>query len=288
MKMGFLIKEGFRSFGRSRQPAIITIVTIFLSLLILSFVIGGWQTVDSLLRSSRSNVDVEVFLEDGLSKEQREQIYAKIFQAGEISSARYIDKGAAKKRFINEFGEGMFDLVDENPLPESVLIEFNPAWMDSERILKFVENIRKVDGVWEIPYQSSVLKTLEKYQDKMFYIGILVFGVLLFILIVFISNTIKLSVYARTDVIGIMRLVGATPTFIKMPFLIEGIILGFWGSVLALVFLWIFKIWVIPQLVFIFDFQLNLNLEFHFAMILTGIIIGFLGSFRAVQNYVGR
>lgn len=288
MKMGFLIKEGFRSFGRSRQPAIITIVTIFLSLLILSFVIGGWQTVDSLLRSSRSNVDVEVFLEDGLSKEQREQIYAKIFQAGEISSARYIDKDAAKKRFINEFGEGMFDLVDENPLPESVLIEFNPAWMDSERILKFVENIRKVDGVWEIPYQSSVLKTLEKYQDKMFYIGILVFGVLLFILIVFISNTIKLSVYARTDVIGIMRLVGATPTFIKMPFLIEGIILGFWGSVLALVFLWIFKIWVIPQLVFIFDFQLNLNLEFHFAMILTGIIIGFLGSFRAVQNYVGR
>lgn len=288
MKMGFLIKEGFRSFGRSRQPAIITIVTIFLSLLILSFVIGGWQTVDSLLRSSRSNVDVEVFLEDGLSKEQREQIYAKIFQAGEISSARYIDKDAAKKRFINEFGKEMFDLVDENPLPESVLIEFNPAWMDSERILKFVENIRKVDGVWEIPYQSSVLKTLEKYQDKMFYIGILVFGVLLFILIVFISNTIKLSVYARTDVIGIMRLVGATPTFIKMPFLIEGIILGFWGSVLALVFLWIFKIWVIPQLVFIFDFQLNLNLEFHFAMILTGIIIGFLGSFRAVQNYVGR
>ncbi len=288
MKIGFLIKEGFRSFGRSRQPAIITIVTIFLSLLILSFVIGGWQTVDSLLRSSRSNVDVEIFLEDGLSKAQREKIYAKIFQSGEIASARYIDKETAKKRFINEFGDEMFDLADENPLPESVLIEFEPEWMDSERILKFVEDMRKVDGVWEIPYQSSVLKTLEKYQDKVFYIGILVFGFLLFILVVFISNTIKLSVYARTDVIGIMRLVGATPTFIKTPFLIEGIVLGFWGAVMALIFLWIFKIWVIPQLVFIFDFQLDLNLEFHFAMILTGIIIGFLGSFRAVQSYVRR
>jgi len=286
MKIGFLIHEGFRSFKYSRQPAIITIVTIALSLLLLSFVFYSWQTLDTLMNSERSNVDVEIFLEEDLTKKQREMLFSKILQFEGIKEGRYINKDMAKQRFIDEFGAELIELTDSNPLPESVLIVFEPQHLTAEIFEEFMIYAQNLDGVWDVSGQSAILTALDNYQDKVYILSLVVFGILLFVLVVFISNTIKLSVYARRRVIETMYLVGATKFFIKMPFLIEGIVLGFCGSAIAITVLWVFKIWLIPELLFLIAIQTTLNFDFHIALLLTGMIIGFLGSFRAVQSYV--
>jgi cell division transport system permease protein len=278
----YSLTEGFKGLRRAKFSAFVAISTIFLSLILIGVFIIFILNAQRLVNRIQSRMEMELFIDNSYTMERIEELKKSIFTITGIDSVRYVSKDEAVEIFKQQFGQDIFEILDENPLPSSFQVKLKPTFRSAVYAKKISEQLNQLEGVDEVYYRQDLLIILEKY-IQLFVGVIFVIGLLLAAGSIFlVSNTIKLIIFSRSTIIEIMKLVGATRRFIRRPFLVEGIIQGFiGGSLAALFFYLILKIikLEIPGLILI-------NQKNYPLLIILGILFGLIGSLLALRKFL--
>ncbi len=224
-------KQGFKSMWRNRGMGLASISSIAAVLIILGFVLILIMSINALVIDVQSKFDeVEIFLEEGISKENKKKIedFARSYDG--IKSIEYISHEEAIEIMKENWGEEADLLEGVTTLPDSYKIKVKDI-ESTEKIVKQIENIK---GITKIKYHKDIidkLKTTAKYIRGG---GVIIIVILIAISVFIISNTIKLTVASRKREIGIMKYIGATNSYIKTPFVLEGILFGIVAAIISI------------------------------------------------------
>ncbi|CAN5530274.1 permease-like cell division protein FtsX [soil metagenome] len=250
MRLGFFLKEAFRGLSRNSAPALAALLTVLLTALVLGVFIPIVQATTGTANEVRSRVVVDVFMTGGATAAERDELRTAIEGTANVKSVEYISKQegleTAKEKNPAAFEDGA-RLLGSNPLPDT----FRVVPEDPDRVSAIVDRLapKDPDGV-RVPSLAGIDEVRNKEQDTAKILSatglvkILTAGLaalLIFASVALVANTIRLSTFARRREFEVMKLVGATNWFIRWPFVIEGVFVGFMGGVLAVLLLTIAK-----------------------------------------------
>lgn len=281
---GFLysIVEGLKGLRRARFSTSVSIFTIFISLVIIAIFLIFIFNVNWIIKQIQTRMELEVFIDNSYTQEQIDELQLQIKGIAGVEEIRYISKTEAAEIFRQQFGKDVFEILEENPLPASFQIRLNPEYRSARNAELVFNKILELEGIDEILYREDLLTILEKYMHFFVIIATIVGGLLALSSIILVSNTIKLVIYSRKKIIEIMKLVGATGSFIRRPFLVEGIVQGSCGGLVAALFFYgLFRIVdiEIPGFILIDD-------RIYALLIMLGLLFGLIGSLIAVRKFL--
>ena len=287
----YFIKESLKGFTRNLSTALGSIVTIFLSLLIIGvFLVGGF-VVEKLVSSVESEVSITAYVSDDASDADIQSVENFIEGLDGVASVGFTNKEQALEKFRSSTTSDIIDTLDgQNPLPRSIDVELS----DPQLVEQVADAIRgnstyqQIIG-YDTPEQS--LKYGQQTVDRLFTLTNYVRYIGIALVALFINNTIRLAILARRKEIAIMRLVGASNGFIRGPFLMEGALHAIIGSLLAVGCLELLRTLALPKLqsalMFLnFDLSLNTFLFIYAVLVGAGLLIGLLGSAFAMRRYL--
>ena len=214
----YLFSEGIRGVLRTKITAIATIITIGITSSFVMITAQFGENISKFVEIVRDQYELQIFFKENVDEIKALEIINELNAFEEINSTRLITKDQAAKIFEDEFGENIFDVLDYNPLPYGSIVEISPRNDNSFNISLLSGKILNNDGVDEVRYQGRLISLVERYY-RFFYIFLtLISCLILFATIILISNTIRLTIFARKDLIKVLKLSGATNNFIKLPF----------------------------------------------------------------------
>lgn len=286
----YFIKEVYTSFKRNIWMTLASIFTVVLSLFILGFFSIVILNLNKMADTLESQVQISVYLKDDLSQEEIDETKETLSKIEGLQDIKFITREEAIENFKERLGDQQFlldALDDTNPLPDS----FSLTVTSPQQVKTIADTAAALDSVESASYSQDIINHLFNLTHLIRLIGVALIILLTGAAIFIISNTIRLTVFARRKEIAIMKYVGATDWFIRWPFLLEGICLGFIGGGLATIFLYIVYNQVtqeiyeamaffplIPQHPFIDYISL--------AILVAGIIIGALGSTISLKRFL--
>lgn len=235
MKFKYLFGEGFRNLFKNKKATTISLITMICAMFIFGVCFAVGENVNDILRQIKEAQGMEVFIEKTATEEQMQKLGEDIRALDGVNTATFKSRQEAINSFIEsmkEYKEILEGYEDEesNPLRASYVVTLT----DLEKADEVQETISKMENVANITSSNVTIEVLIKVANGIKIAIITFFALLLVILITIISNTIKLSVHARRKEISIMKYVGATNSFIRWPFIIEGILIGLIAAVVTL------------------------------------------------------
>ncbi len=289
MSVSYVLKEGFAGFRRARLSAFSSVFAIMLAVMLLAILARVGYNAYNLAQSIRQDVEVEVFLHD-ISEDRTASLRNSIESHTIVTNLQYISKEDAMERFRAEFGPGSEVLGSVNFLPASFKINVDTDAPVPE-IVAFVEEVSGYVGVDEVKFNRMGLELLEERLNMFLLWGGLLGFLIAITAMSLVFNTIRLTIYAKRNLIKAMKLVGATNGFIKRPFMVEGVLHGLVAAMLALGLVWLIFHFLIPLYlpqVGIIAWPFGRWYFLTGAMIVFAIIMGFLGSRWAAQKFIRR
>jgi cell division transport system permease protein len=242
MRLGFFLREALRGLRRSSAPALAALLTVLLTALVLGVFIPIVQATTGTANEVRSRVVVDVYVAESATQKEISELESAIARTTNVKSVEFISKGEALARAQDKnpraFREGA-ELLGSNPLPAS----FRVTPEDPDELGVIVDRL-EAGGLAAIDEVRNREEDTKEILSATGLVKALTAGLailLVFASIALIANTIRLSVFARRREVEVMKLVGATNWFIRWPFVIEGVIVGFFGGVLAVLLLTIAK-----------------------------------------------
>ena len=222
----YLLKEGFKNIWSNRMMSVASVAVLVCCLLLTGAAILLSMNVGQAMKSIEDTNAVQVYLKDELSTLQSLQVGEDIKKLDNVATCEYIPKDEAIQRYIDMLdndGEILNGLTGEdNPLPNAYRVSFH----DLSVYTQTAEEISQIDGVYKINDYSDIARKLTIMDRFILYGGIAAMAVLALVSLLIISNTIRVTMHSRKLEISIMKSVGATNMFIRIPFLVEGIVLG--------------------------------------------------------------
>jgi cell division transport system permease protein len=282
----FLFAEGFRNLLRHKLTVFSAVFSVFLTMLIIGSLLIVRKNTNKLIYYLRTKYKIEVFFESDLAKEAALDVVKKIDSFPGVRNTTFIDRENATKIFEKQFGENILDYIQRNPLPMSCVINLNRTGEDELDIMPIVTRIESLSGIDNIEHQGKLIQRIEGFNNRFTRILFFVCIGIMLITISIISNTIKLTIYAKKDLIQDLHIIGATNTFVKVPFLIEGILQGFIGSFIAFLVLTLCLQIGNNILTQISSMTIRMDPAAASFMLLIGISISFIGSLRAVARFL--
>jgi cell division transport system permease protein len=242
MRLSFFLREALRGLRRSSAPALAALLTVLLTALVLGVFIPIVQATTGTANEVRSRVVVDVYVAESATQREISELKSAITATTNVKAVDFISKGEAlqkaKEKNPRAFREGA-ELLGSNPLPAS----FRVTPEDPDKLGVIVDRLEAADlaAIDEVRNREEDTKEILSATGlvKALTAGLAV--LLVFASIALIANTIRLSVFARRREVEVMKLVGATNWFIRWPFVIEGVVVGFFGGVLAVLLLTIAK-----------------------------------------------
>ena len=234
----YFIKEVYTSFKRNIWMTLASIFTVVLSLFILGFFSIVILNLNKMADTLESQVQISVYLKDDLSQEEIDETKETLSKIEGLQDIKFTTREEAMKNFKERLGDQQFlldALDDTNPLPNS----FSLTVTSPQQVKTIADTAAALDSVESASYSQDIINHLFNLTHLIRLIGVALIILLTGAAIFIISNTIRLTVFARRKEIAIMKYVGATDWFIRWPFLLEGICLGFIGGGLATIFLYI-------------------------------------------------
>lgn len=286
----YFIQEVFHSLRRNNWMTFASIGTVAVSLFVLGVFLILVLNMNRLAGMLESQVQISVYLEDHLTDREKRQIGYDIESLQGIDSVTYVDRETAKERLKERLGDQKYlldALSEDNPLPDAFEVTVTtPAVVESA-----AGAIAAMQGVEEAKYGQDVVEHLFDITRLMRIFGFVLMGLLGGATLFIISNTIRLTVFARRKEIAIMKYVGATDWFIRWPFLLEGIVLGCIGGFIAAVALRSFYAAMVAKIYSTLAF-FPLMPQYPFmnyvtlAILLAGIVIGAIGSVISLKRFL--
>jgi len=232
-KFLFLVGEGFKNMWRFKLTTLTSVFSIFMTLYLIGLLFTIGENSQKLIIYLRSKYKIVVFFKQAVTYQQARQLTEQIQKIPGVRSATAIVRANAAQIFKRQFGEDILTILDANPLPASCVVNISRTQNTAVDISPIIDTIRQIDGVDEINFQGRLINRIEKYYDLLFKAIVGAAVIVLLVTVSIISNTIKLTVYVRADLVKALKLVGASNMFIKFPFIIDGVLQGLMGAVLA-------------------------------------------------------
>jgi cell division transport system permease protein len=287
-RIGYFIGEGGRGLFQAKLMTFISIATIAIVLFVSGLVCVAALSVWTHLKHAVERADFVVYLTDTASSDEvlRSNLLDSLRSFPQVRSVTYVGRDSALGRFRNLYGPEMLDAVDGNPLPASFELALSREHQSPAAATALKERLRNQKGVEGVRFAREWLEFLERVQRWFFYAAIALIAGMIVVLHMTVSNTIKLTIYARKELVRTMHLVGATRFYISMPFIVEGMLQGCIGGAIAMALFFILKA------VFIAEPSLRqVPLEWGpallpFGFLLTGVLFGWFGSVFAVRKFL--
>ncbi len=287
------LKDGFKSVFRnfSLSLASISCITITLILVAVSIILS--ENIKNFTDDIEKDVTIVVYIDKDATEEDKKAIELKIDYLDNIESVTFMSKEDIRKDMAKE-SDGLGTILNEynennNPLLDEYLVKVK----DTEKIGVTAKQIEGIDKVNTVKYGEGMVEELVKIFDIVKKITLGIVAGLIIVTAFLISNTIKITISSRKRQIEIMRLVGASNSYIKLPFFFEGIILGFLGSIIPVLVSCYGYVILYDKLGGILFTEVislvgpeKILLNLSIILVSIGVLVGAFGSYKAVRRYL--
>ncbi|SEA13466.1 cell division protein FtsX [Desulfuromusa kysingii] len=293
-KIRYFIMRALRNMRQWPLLCAASILTMAVALAtVATFFLVVVNTEQLALRWTKE-IQVIAYLQKAPDQQSLAGLTKKLKDIPEVETVQYVSQADAMKRFKKHLGEdaSLLEGVNADLLPASFELGLQAQYRNQAGIASVIEQLENYLDVDDLRYGQQWLEKFNKFAQSLRFIGILLGGFLLFAALFIVSNTIKLTLYARRDELEIMALVGATMRFIQIPFMLEGAIQGVLGGVLSLAFLAISFVFILsPSLNSFWLTPTDFNLQFlsmnqQIIMVFSGVVLGVLGSLSSLRRFV--
>ena len=286
-KLVFIFAEGFKNVWRHKSSAVSSIFSIYLTLIVSGSLLIISQNTNKLIEYLRDKYKIEVFFKDDVTEQRVVELVTEFKKKNIVQSITVISKKDAERIFKSQFGDDILGLLGYNPLPISCVINLKKDWPSRLDLQPIISDLKKYREVDEVRHQGKLISRIESYYDRFLQIMIIAISITLIIAIFIISNTVRLTIFSKKQLIKSLQLIGATKWFIKGPFIIEGIVHGLIAAILAvysLVGIIRFSKYLIYDLT---KFGIIFDQVFIFQVLLSiSILVGFIGANRAISRFL--
>ena len=298
--IGYSAGQGIKNIGRNKMFSIASVATMSACIFMFGLFFSLIMNFNYVLRNLEDNVGITVFFDEGLDQAAINTIGQEIDNITEVTECRYVSADEAWESFSEEYFEGNdaaaegFRDNQDNPLANSAHYEVYVDRIEDQDSV--VEYISSLEGVRDVNQSAEASATLTNINRLITIISLVIIAILLAVSIFLISNTVAMGVTIRREEIAIMKYVGATNAFVRMPFILEGIIIGIIGAIIpltALYFLYQQAVTYILTRFSVFNSFMNglLPVNSVFALLLpVGIVlgmgIGFIGSMVTIRKHL--
>lgn len=280
----FSIKEAFKSIKRAKLVFLFSLFSATIGLLLIQLSIYTYYLSGLLEKEIKNQFVVNVFLENTIALSKIPEI-EKILKATDfIKSAHFVSKDEAAKNFVRDTGEDFLEILEFNPLPPSFTIELKEETLNENSIKKAISHLEKIQGVEAVVFQSGFFEKVLKYVNyaKKYVVALTVFLFLTALYLIY--STLKLIIINRKEEIETMKLVGAELVLIKLPIILNGILIGLIASLFSYSCLYIINLIInkyLPTFAYFTGVVYNSTSYFTFFL---GPIIGLFISFLTVRK----
>lgn len=288
----YFLTEAFSNLWSNRLNNFISMAIIVFSLFTFGLFVLTAENLNEMIGRWTENVRINVFLSKGTNRGTSAQLETLIKLSPVVANYQFITEEQALRRFQSYY-PGMKQLttdLDSNPFPSSYEITVRKEFQNKASVQELVGLLRKQKQVEDVEYDQEWIDRIQFIIRFVRIVGLFFGGILMFTATFSISNVIKLMVLSRKDEIEIMKLVGATNSFIKGPFLTEGILQGLLGGIAAVISLYLLYFGIITKVsslnapFFTTDLLHFLSTQMVIAVIAGGMVVGFFGSFFSVER----
>ena len=296
MRIRFFVAEALRSVRANAAVSVAATVTVLIAVFILGAFIPSFLYVQSTVDSQKAKVDIDVFISDSATVPQVNGLQTQLMalkESGQITSFRYVSKDDALKELRGRLKDpSILKELPSNPLPAKFNVKpTDPA--NAQKIIDQISDSAAIDKELGVSYGKETADKLLSVAKFIQWAGLALISILMVASILLIGNTIRLSIFARRREVEVMKLVGATNWFIRWPFVIEGIICGLIGAILAVILLWIVKVGVVDTWIQDADGALTRDQAttigfplLGLVLIAAGAIVGALGSGITLRRFL--
>lgn len=284
----YSVQTAFKSIMLDKWINFLTILSIGISLLILSAFVTITLNMDSLLKRWSKSFGLVVYLDDSLNREAENTLMDFFQKDPDIIDVKYISKGEAieELRLVLGSNAQIIEELKENPLPSSFELKLKSELLNSSFVKQKAAEISLMTGIEEVQYGEKWLSSLNMI-SRIMKLSATFLGIAISIAIIFITyNTIKIFFYRRNDEIETLKLLGATRGFIRLPFLIEGLIIGLISGIIgSLALFGIHYLILIKGSEFLPAIRamiISFPIEVYLSVPLAGVVMSFTGSLIAV------
>lgn len=231
-RLFYAIRQAIKQMHRNKGMTFASLFAITAMLLILGMFLSLIININTAAESVKQDYNhIEIFLQDSVKDEQIDEMMQEVASWKGVADVGKRTKEEALTILKVRWGKNAYLLenLSTNPLPNSIVITMNEL-EDSDVI---AEKAEKLDGIEDVNYYKNTINKLVKITNIMQIVGFIVIVFLILVSIVVVSNTIKLTVFARSEEIEIMKYVGATNWFVRLPFLVEGVLIGIIAAILS-------------------------------------------------------
>jgi len=287
----YSLDEALASLWRGRHSGLLSTATIALALFVLGAFLLVTTNLDRLGAEWSRSAELSVYLTDDVTPDQRRAIEGALAPGDLIASREYVSKSDALSRFKQTFGDlaSTLDGLGDNPLPASIEVRLRPDAAASASVDALSTRLRVMPGVADVRYDRQWLNRLLTVVGVIRGVGVALAAILTFAAALTVANVVRLGLYTRRDELEIMQLVGAPQAYIRGPFVMEGVLQGGLGALVALILLGVLFFALRARYLTELASTLSLtSLQFLpvglcFLVVLGGMAVGCLGGLIAAR-----
>jgi cell division transport system permease protein len=301
-RLFFFIREAFRALRRNGAPSMAAIVTTVVTVLLLGVLIPIFQTTQAKSEQVRESLEFRIALFDDATKSEIAALKTELEAIPHVESVELITKAEALEELSSDLGEekssDLLSQLNSNPLPANFRVKADDA-ANLDAVREAVtppgpngkpQPISPI--IQDIFDRQEESQKIEQVTSALKIVLTVITGLLIAASLMLVGNTIRLSIYTRRREIEVMRLVGATRWFIRWPFMIEGVVVGFLGGLTAILILWLGKITIVDPLSDSFSFlaaQNNSTLSFPALVVIlfaSAVVVSAIGSGITLRRFL--
>jgi cell division transport system permease protein len=291
------VGQGFKNIWRNKMFSLASIATMSACIFLLGIFMSIGLNFKKMVKNAEESVAVTVFFKDDVTDQQIKEIGEKIKDRPEVARYKFVSADEAWATFKKDFFKGHEDAAksfgEDNPLAKSA--NYQIFLSDVSKQSSLVAYLKTLDGVRQVNQSEAAAHTLTDFNKLISFIFIGVIAILIAVAVFLISNTITVGISVRKDEIAIMKLIGAKDSFVRAPFIVEGVTIGFVGSIIPLVIVWFLYGNILEYIRRKFAFLANVmtfvpertvfNLLIPISLLI-GIGLGFLGSRITLKHHL--
>ncbi len=290
-RFAYFFRQAVRNLQERPLPSLVSIATITITL----FILGAFLIIQGNLRGALDHlgqkIQIIAYLQNDISQETLDNIRNRLKTFGEIEKMQFVSSAEALRilRKSLEGQEGILEGLEHNPLPSSFEIQLKKIYRTPPAVRLLARRLDKIPGVEDVSFSQKWVEQFNAFMGIVELMGSAIMAFLILVVIIIVANTIKLTVYARSDEIEVMRLVGATNSFIKAPLVLEGMLQGFLGAIFSVVILFAIYQFVTTRIdAALISSSWGFKVDFLSPKAIMGILVGgmCLGTFGSFISMV--
>lgn len=284
--LSFTFREGFLNLRRAPLLSLTSVAVMGLSLFVLGIFLLITVNLRAAIQAVQKQVEMQVFVNEDIRDEELKSLDSFLREHPGVAAVRYLTRDEALAEFRQELSdrEYLLEALETNPLPDTFEITLFDDWKTTERIDRLAQEVSGMAGVDEVKYGKEWVGRLNRIIVILVLVDLFLGTVVALSSLVVVSNTVKLTLIARREMIELMKMVGATIGVIRRPFVIEGVLKGGLAAILASVLLAVLTAFLsarVPEVV-------PLSIPMILAFLAFGMFLGGLGSVVSLQGFLRK